>query len=689
MTVSLVPRRLRRYDGGALAGAGDIDLTDGRLVAAVLTALETSTAALQAAVATRVNERGAWAAETAYAAYDQVARSGATYLALQTVPANTAALTTPGTGTAWRTYWRRVGYADGDPDAFTGATYADGALSLQRLSGLHPFTAHIAQPQGPDYAPVQRVESIGQTGTLTVPARSWARLANFAAAPEVEFGDGAAAIITRTSGSVITVAAGVYMMFVEGSIRTAEDRADAEFRVTDSAGSTTLARSDSRYYRNAGDSSSSSLTKDLHVVLSGKVILTAATAVGVWLGSAPDLSGAPGSPLAGETFRAENDIKVSLVPMGGSEPVFQTRTIGTATLTVTADADVQRSALTTAGGDALVCPTAGWVIATFDSAPLGLEASSQWVKASKLRAARSGTETTGGLYCNAAGELFLEYTVSSAGEIAIEIDHVEATPTTGGGTTPATNPTVSSFTLQGDLHPAAGDIGGSEYDASWSIAQSSHVHLARIVAFAGVAREPTGVTVLHTISEALYHGGSATVTLPGTVNLAADETETVRLEVYGDGQTAADNPVSYQDQRIVAHEPTTARYHWGRVERVDSETASQTAARIAGWTNWQSADGSTGGGDIDTDQNLASGYPATPIEGDGSGSDHWQFYLAALTTAPQVGGWNSSGLPASAAFLPAVEHDVGSAGYTWYILRPTLARTFADGTITYNPVEAS
>ena len=140
-----------------------------------------------------------------------------------------------------------------------------------------------------------------------------------------------------------------------------------------------------------------------------------------------------------------------------------------------------------------------------------------------------------------------------------------------------TRPSISSFSLAGDLAPAAGAI-NETYTAAWAVAQSSHLSALRIVRFSGTAAAPAAVTVLATIAAADWHGGSQEITVSG-FNLAADATETVRIEGYGEGQTpATDQPVTYHDVRITAH-ATTAATRFIRVrDRIGG--ARPTAANI-------------------------------------------------------------------------------------------------------------
>ena len=141
----------------------------------------------------------------------------------------------------------------------------------------------------------------------------------------------------------------------------------------------------------------------------------------------------------------------------------------------------------------------------------------------------------------------------------------------------ATPPSISSFSLDGDLSPAAGAI-NEDYDYSFSVAQSSHLSALRIVRFDGTDAEPNSVTVLANIASADFHGGSGQITVSG-FNLAAGAIETVRLEAYGQGQTpATDSPISYHDVRITAHAVAAATRFFRVAKRVNN--ARPTAANL-------------------------------------------------------------------------------------------------------------
>ena len=171
-------------------------------------------------------------------------------------------------------------------------------------------------------------------------------------------------------------------------------------------------------------------------------------------------------------------------------------------------------------------------------------------------------------YCALTGQ----DTANWLGNISISVYRIN-----GPAVTPSTSPSVSRFTLDGDLSPAAGAI-DETYQYDFAVAQSSHVSAMRIVGFAGTDAAPSSVSVLATIAAADYHGGMGSIRVRG-FSLAADAVYTVRLEAYGEGQTpASDQPVSYHDVRIRAH-ATAAQVRFFRVpKRVNN--ARPTAANL-------------------------------------------------------------------------------------------------------------
>ena len=253
------------------------------------------------------------------------------------------------------------------------------------------------------------------------------------------------------------------------------------------------------------------------------------------------------------------------------------------------------------------------------------------------------------------------------------------------------HPSIASFVnTRGDLSPAAGSIASQVYGASWAISQSDHVGSARIIGFKG-AFNASNVAVLHSLVAGSYAHGSTTFAIPNGITLAADETYTLRLQVFDEGVTSPGNatqPAAYHDIVITAHAAATANYQWGYAEQVDGETAAQTAARIAGWTSWADSDTTDGGMVTETDGvlNTTSGYSAfAPDVSDSDGTNLFVFFLAVKSGQTKPTGWTGNGLDASGAFLSPVDDTVGSDTYSFYILKDYLSRNHDDGDIHYIP----
>ncbi len=243
-----------------------------------------------------------------------------------------------------------------------------------------------------------------------------------------------------------------------------------------------------------------------------------------------------------------------------------------------------------------------------------------------------------------------------------------------GGADPVLAPAISRYTLRsGDQTPVAGAIAAKVYGVDWAIAQSDHVGAARIIGFKGAYGDGTGAASLITIPAGNYAHGSGNVTIPNGVSLAADETYTLRLQVFAEGVTnpaLTATPAGYQDIVITAHAAATANYHWGRLPYTAGRTAAQYASDIVFSTH----DLVTGAA-LDT----TDGYQATP---DTTGT--WVFYLAAKDDQTQPASWvDHNGLPASSAFEAVVDQAIGGVDYKVYVM--SIQRTNADGSQTYIP----
>ena len=91
------------------------------------------------------SDGGVWTAPVAHAQRKVVRHKGATYLALQNVPANTASTTEPGVGTQWETYWARIGWEDGPPNALVGAVRDGLTVTFTRESGDNPLAITLPE----------------------------------------------------------------------------------------------------------------------------------------------------------------------------------------------------------------------------------------------------------------------------------------------------------------------------------------------------------------------------------------------------------------------------------------------------------------------------------------------------------------------------------------------------------------
>ena len=79
-----------------------------------------------------------------------VRHDGATYLSNVAVPMGSSATTEPGVGGQWETYWDRLGYEDGPPNALIGVTRTDRTLTFNRESGDNPL--EVTLPAGAESA---------------------------------------------------------------------------------------------------------------------------------------------------------------------------------------------------------------------------------------------------------------------------------------------------------------------------------------------------------------------------------------------------------------------------------------------------------------------------------------------------------------------------------------------------------
>ncbi|MCY3878074.1 MAG: hypothetical protein OXF74_02705 [Rhodobacteraceae bacterium] len=614
------------------------------------------------AIGLRLRDRGGWS-DSAYAMHDVVRRVAgggiAFYLARTAVAAGNSAVTAPGTGSAWRTSWHRIGWTDGAPSSHTGApSYADGVLTITDRGGTdHQVSLPLLSSAS------ERVESIAFADLTN--ARTDVELTPTAGSIGTVLGDGGAEILSDISGNDFTLAPGLFLI-------------DLSCEIT--AGSVSNARNASIIYNlrrssddmmfAGGSFTTTRAAADWHRVSTyAAIVVPAAAAVNFYI----ERSG-------GSASVNVRNIKAEIIRFGGPKgdrgatgPAGSLVEIGSANYTVLSN----RYAAGAGGGIDISGVTARDVLAVrLDDPDIGTRLF--WLLGEDINSGQSGggavsANTHFAKASRTAQNLELLYLGRDSNDrllFASTSGFVDPAPLTlyrmGSTTVPALQPHISGFAVtSGNTSPVPGSLENDVYGVEWSIAQSSHAGPVRIVAFKGTAANPVSVSVLKTLADAEKAHGTASVTMPA-ITLAAGETATLRLEVYAqNADVSTELPRSYQDARITAHAAAAAAYHTGNLRYMAGETAAETAARITDFT-----------GDTVTSASLPSrltiAVPAAP-----AGAE-WQLYLLAKSDQPQPAGFTSAGLPASASFLSAQDVTINSVAYKAYILRPGQRLTTAD-----------
>jgi len=623
------------------------------------------------AIGLRLADRGSYLPTAAYKIRDVVRHNGggsmAAYIALTDISAGTAAASEPAVGSAWKTYWYRIGYEDGDPNAFTGGSVNNGVLSLTRESGANPLALML----GSVGDQTTRVEQVAIQNVAS--ATTDVELQPAASNPiSVIVGEGSPQLITGVAGNDATLSAGVYIVDVVAEVRAADTNA-ARNAVVNVA---LRDASDNSIFA-GGVSTSPKVSPQWSMVSFVAIVaLNETKAVNLFLNR------------AGAATQLRN-IKAEFFRFGGSSPE-----VGVSFTTLIDD---NFQALTNQRWSAVdfKAGAADWDQFQFLYIEYAVRAnallsgffSRNALERLTARVANNVNNWYTGGNVNKPPATFLVDQGGHGLAVGKTTDkgqllfaHSQNTATASAklfvmginfgrpNVEPSLMPHISSFSAtRGNLSPAAGAIGTVRYGVEWRIAQSSHVAAARIVGFKGVAANPSSVAVLKTIAAAEYAHGTSDVAIPSGVTLAANETYTLRLEAYSAGQTpATDTPRSYQDIRITAHAAASAAYHVGVVRYMSSDAdGAATAARITDLT-----------GDTATSPSLPSrltiAVPAAP-----SGAE-WQLYLLAKASEPQPAGFTSAGLPANNAFYDAEDVTIATVAYKAYILKPSQRLTTAD-----------
>ena len=636
------------------------------------------------AIGLRINYRGDFGSTDTYVARDAVrhtAPAEAHYIAIRNVPAGK----TPGVASDWKSYWYRLGFAEGPPNAFIGASLSDLVLTLTRESGTNPLEIILPGLSSGE----SRIEQInmqnvpnGMTDVELTPVNSNPL--------SVVFGAGENEILSDISGNDFKLAAGVYLVDVnfEGSANSnANSRiASAQFHIHAADGDTLLPGGITTSPKFAGTWMPMSALAVIYVKTETLINIQVHRAGGNtmyrnveiefvrWGGLKGDKGdkGDPGPAGAGlEVVGSANfdldartnshEPGVWKTQVAGQTPIDVSDIKATDIIAVRANVPTWDDELHFTLGSEIVAATAGQRPSPGEGS---ITISSQTSNATlRLFLGKSGgklllTQDGPSAFIDPAPFVLYKFSSGEAGG-----------PSTDPNLT--SRPHISAFALtSGNLSPVAGSIGTLVYGYSFTIAQSSHVGSARIIGFKGTAAIPTSVAVLDNISAGLYHGGTGDVVIPSGVSLAAGETYTVRLEVYGENQDAATElPVSYQDIRITAHASATAAYHVGYVQYdSDDSGVADTLARIT---------------DFSGDTATAAALPASMEIDVPDDSNSYQLYLAAKASETQPTGFTSAGLPATGSFYGAQSKTISGVDYKFYILRPTWRVTSADNGDTF------
>jgi len=586
------------------------------------------------AIGLRMEDSGSYSPTSTYAASAVVTNLGATYLATKAVPTGKE----PGKSSDWKDYWWRIGFFDGPPNAYVGATLVDNVLTFAREGGTNPTQVTLPSlPSGPVTAKeIQKETSF--TFDATTQQITYTGL--YAKLPEV-----------------------LVIQFAAKGRANDEYDTNSVFLEKDDIGDD-AATSIKMQVGGAADRILRIWHDDDDIVLQRDSTDVEVESLTFYALEAP--KGEPGPP-------------GKIGPSGGLKPVK----IGSATvLTIPSTNRWLDSGITLptpADADEL------WFMSFGDESMAG-----RIFLASQMP---STTETTNDLEAVSAQDRGVVLLPSVAGarrpikfarstnsatenKLLFAVPSGTITPgplvlyrfvdeSGGGSVTPppaVTNPQVTNFeATDGQLAPPAGSIAGQHLTVAWTVAQSSHLTALRIVGFKGTDAAPSSVTEIETLPSATYAHGTARIAVPVGVTLAANETYTFRLEAYGEGQTVAtDQPVSYQDIRITAHAAASANYHVGYIE-------------------WKTADGNSAAGTVplgrltnfDNDTDTAASIPSSMEIDVPEDSKEYYIYLACKADQTQPTGFTSNGLGATGSFYDAQTKSIGGVSYKFYILRAT------------------
>ena len=654
------------------------------------------TAAIAAAIAAlnHVSDGGSWDEGTAYAEDTIVRHGGATYLSNIAVSANSASTTEPGVGSDWETYWDRLGYEDGPPNAFVGAALAGRILSFTRESGENPLQVTLPAATDSPYAFHARPTLTPPDDLPFLPTRT-----------DVAVPDDRDYVITLLDQQEITgrVLAGQdFITEWEGAVSIAfhaNTVLEIDLRTTHSFNGKSLihTRRGGRQWMGVDDSFTFDLNRfnSRSVIRTGTYTAQDGTTVEI---TEADLEGPTtisyelllrtyGQNLSSRAsrsvvylaFRSAAVTNYQLGATTGEQGVpgpstFTPTDLGTATFDLSGAAE--EVALVDSGNDAIVAPEDGYVLAIINVPSLGIVGSLTWMLAADLRDADRDDTLVAGLYTNGDNEILFHAGAQSSGASTgneIIIQHIGTTTDDSSGAEDVVLPSIARFDVTGDARPSAGSIAGDTYSFDLAISQSSEVAVARIVGFAGAPiANPSSVAVLHTVPSGSYHSESGTVTIPAGISLAATEQYTIRLEVYPTGAEVSEAPTIYHDYVITAQAPT-GLVHFGTVQYNAADTTVQQRANRIVFAD----------DDISTSGDAVGDWLFSGVPNDGN---EYIPYWAVPTGLTQPTRWVSSNFDISNFLEDAVQRTIAGVTYNIYMYQ---ADSRADDSVNGTTVTTS
>ena len=611
---------------------GDQDLS-GYVETSTLTSDYSTTTEMNTAITNALDnldalvDKGAWNNTDTYDEHDFVRHSGASYIALGQVNAAIE----PGVTTGWATSWYRLAYSAGPPTALTTPSIEDHVISFPDIGGT---TTQITIPitGEADTAPATRAERV--TFQTVASGTSEVEAIPISTNPvSVVYPDGAErSIITSLNGNDFTLKAGVYLVDIQATV-TGNNNAKAWVALRDASDDSSLEVSTTMRSSTTGIETSSYALLVLH----------ADTAINI------ELNRQDQAVALGANWTA------TFTRWGGSTS-FDPLTLGVDTFALTGSQ--QTIALTDdTSGNPIICPETGWLMVESLIPGIGLNNKVDWYNAARLRADKSAGD---GLYTNASNEIFLQVAAHNGGATTNNIVRIFYTGAANTGSVtppPAILPHIRTFRVTGDKMVPAGSIQGDTYDYEVQVSQTHYVFFARIIGFTGSAiiDPSTFQTLVNNINDVTDATG--TITMPN-ITLSANQTYTIRLEIYPTGTSIADPPQIYADYVITAISASLTT-HFGRLLTTEDETDIVFATT-----------------DISSASDAAGNWSVN-VPGSAESPTNYRLYWAVPTDNTQPTTWTQSSFDITGTIETVTGVTISGNSYTVYL-------TEADGPYDYS-----